>query len=397
VTVNWAWADSESPITSTDNCDVHTFAADTAGTSLTCSATNEDGLTGSYTVTIKIDKTAPQATGASPERGPDRNGWYNHAVSISFNGTDAMSGIDSCSSFAYSGPDGASAAASGTCRDRAGNASAPLSFGLQYDATPPQATDATADRQGQSGWYRQPVKFTFGGTDAASGVEACLTVSYGGPDTANGSVSGTCQDYAGNTSAALAHTFKYDATAPSAARPTVEVGSEIATLSWRRSPGTKSYAVVRLPGRKGARQTTVYKGTANRFVDRRVKNGVKYRYRVIGYDQAGNSAVAQLVVRPRPPLHLPLPGAHVKRPPLLAWDAVKKATFYNVQLYQGSEKILSAWPAQNRFRMREKWAFAGRLHVLAPGRYRWYVWPGFGDKQKPRFKARLGGSSFVVG
>jgi hypothetical protein len=397
VTVSWSVTDPDALITSTSGCDVSTLTADTGGTSRTCSAENSSGVSLSATVTIKIDKTAPQATGASAERGPDRNGWYNHAVSISFGGSDAMSGIDSCTSVAYGGPDGAGASASGTCRDRAGNTSGSLPFGLQYDATPPEVTGASADRPARDGWYTQAVKFTFGGTDAASGVEACLTVSYSGPDTTSGSFSGTCQDYAGNTSAPQTHTFKYDATAPTVARATVEAGSKVATLSWRPAPGAKSYAVVRSPGRKGAKQSTVYRGTATHFVDRRVKNGVKYRYRVIGYDAAGNAAVAALVARPRPPLHLPRAGAHVKSPPLLAWEAVEKATFYNLQLFQGSEKVLSVWPARNRFRLQETWAFDGRLRALTPGRYRWYIWPGFGDKQKARFKARLGGSSFVVG
>jgi hypothetical protein len=397
VTVSWSVTDPDVLITGTSGCDVSTLTADTGGTSRTCSAENSSGVSLSATVTIKIDKTPPQATGASPERGPDRNGWYNHAVSISFGGGDAMSGIDSCSSVTYSGPDGGGASTSGACRDRAGNTSGSLAFGLQYDATPPTVTGASADRPGHGGWYTRAVNFTFAGTDGASGVEACATVSYSGPDTTSGSVSGTCQDFAGNTSAPAAHAFKYDATAPALTRATVEADSKVATLSWKRAPGAKSYAVVRSPGLKGAKQTTVYRGTKTHFVDRRVKTGVKYRYRVIGYDAAGNAAVAALVARPRPPLHLPKAGAHVKSPPLLAWEAVEKATFYNLQLFQGSEKVLSVWPARNRFRLRDKWAFDGQLHALTPGRYRWYIWPGFGDKHKARFKARLGGSSFVVG
>jgi hypothetical protein len=62
---------------------------------------------------VKRDATAPTVSGGSASRGPDRNGWYNHAVGISFNGTDATSGIASCTSASYGGPDSGSASFSG--------------------------------------------------------------------------------------------------------------------------------------------------------------------------------------------------------------------------------------------------------------------------------------------
>ncbi len=39
----------------------------------------------------------------------------------------------------------------------------------------------------------------------------------------------------------------------------------------------------------------------------------------------------------------------------------------------------------------------GRLAQLGePGRYRWYVWPGFGARSKTRYGPLLGGSFFFV-
>ena len=72
------------------------------------------------TATIKYDATAPTAIRRAGAR-PGQNGWYNHAVTFDLTGTDATSGIDSCGG-GYSGPDGTSRQAQGTCTDVAGNA-----------------------------------------------------------------------------------------------------------------------------------------------------------------------------------------------------------------------------------------------------------------------------------
>ena len=40
--------------------------------------------------------------------------------------------------------------------------------------------------------------------------------------------------------------------------------------------------------------------------------------------------------------------------------------------------------------------FAGHAQTLAPGRYRWYVWPGFGARAERRFGRLVGSRSFVV-
>src|SRR6266850_1417504 len=59
VTATWTVADPESSITSSNGCGPKTLTMESAGTELTCTATNAAGLTNSAAVTIKIDKTAP--------------------------------------------------------------------------------------------------------------------------------------------------------------------------------------------------------------------------------------------------------------------------------------------------------------------------------------------------
>jgi hypothetical protein len=91
----------------------------------------------SVKVTILVDRTPPQGITAAFSRPPDPSGWYTSPVAVSFAGTDGTSGIASCASVVYAGPDSTTASAQGGCRDRAGNQSPPLAVPLRYDATPP--------------------------------------------------------------------------------------------------------------------------------------------------------------------------------------------------------------------------------------------------------------------
>lgn len=61
VTISWSVTDPESSITSTSGCGNSSLTADTSGTSFTCTAASAGG-TSSHTVTVKVDKTAPQLT-----------------------------------------------------------------------------------------------------------------------------------------------------------------------------------------------------------------------------------------------------------------------------------------------------------------------------------------------
>ena len=63
VAISWSVTDPESGIASSSGCATTTFTTDTAGVTLTCSATNGAGLSSSVPVTIKIDKTPPVISG----------------------------------------------------------------------------------------------------------------------------------------------------------------------------------------------------------------------------------------------------------------------------------------------------------------------------------------------
>jgi HYR domain len=95
------------------------------------------------------------------------------------------------------------------------------------------------------------------------------------------------------------------------------------------------------------------------------------------------------------PMIAPRRGARMTTPPLLRWRAVKKASFYNVQVFRRGQKILSVWPSRPRFRLHARWTFRSHTFHLRPGSYSWFVWPAYGPLTHPRFGKALGVSSFV--
>ena len=95
-------------------------------------------------------------------------------------------------------------------------------------------------------------------------------------------------------------------------------------------------------------------------------------------------------------LMAPRTGARVTRPPLLVWRRANRARYYNVQVYRGRRKVLTAWPTKTRFQLQTRWKNLGRKEQLLPGSYRWYVWPGYGAPSARRYGQLLGQSTFVI-
>jgi hypothetical protein len=243
VDVDWTVSDAQSAISSQSGCADFSVTSDQGSTTYTCSATSAGG-TSTDTVTIKRDATAPTVTANADRSTPDHNGWYNHALTVSFSGTDAAngSGIASCDpDVNYSGPEGTGKSVSGSCSDEAGN-SASATFGpFKYDDTAPTVL-AAADRStpDHNGWYNHALSVSFSGTDTANGsgnVTCDADVNYSGPATNSHTISGSCSDEAGN-SAADAFTFKYDATAPTITGTRTPAANG---FGWNNGPVTVSY------------------------------------------------------------------------------------------------------------------------------------------------------------
>ena len=247
----------------------------------------------------------------------------------------------------------------------------------------------------QNRWYNQPLTVRFHGSDATSQIAACTVARYAGPDNPSASIAGSCADRAGNSSGASAFPFRYDHSAPALSRVRVNAGNRRATLSWDASPDTNLVEIVRTTGKRSER-LRVYRGTGRTFVDDGLENGVRYRYALTSYDEARNAATRVVVATPTGPLVSPRGGATVSAPPRLVWKAAEKATYYNVQVWRGGGRIFSVWPTGTSVELKRTWSYAGRRHRLTPGRYRWYVWAGYGRKAQNRFGPLLGSSSFVV-
>jgi hypothetical protein len=90
VVVNWLVTDAESAISSRTGCDTQTLTRDTAGTVLTCRATNGAGLTTTRSITVKRDATPPAL---SPTVSPSVVAQGGTAVADPAV-QDAMSGVD---------------------------------------------------------------------------------------------------------------------------------------------------------------------------------------------------------------------------------------------------------------------------------------------------------------
>jgi hypothetical protein len=120
----------------------------------------------------------------------------------------------------------------------------------------------------------------------------------------------------------------------------------------------------------------IYSGTGTHATDRRLRNGVRYRYVVTVVDQAGNATATRLSAVPTASSLRPVNGSLVVGPPRLRWGPAKGARYYNVQLMRKGRKILSMWPRGTHLQLPAVWTFRGKSHRLTPGAYRWYVWPG---------------------
>jgi hypothetical protein len=268
---------------------------------------------------------------------------------------------------------------------------------IHLETSNPTASAAPIRPPDHNGWYNHPVIVSFIGA-AFSGIRACtLPITYAGPDTLSTTASGSCTDNAGKTVVATSAPFAYDATPPSL-DITVNTGDGVVDLRWATMDiaPMESLQIVRSPGRRGTPSSVVYNGDETAFRDTGVTNSIHYGYTLTAQDQAGNQTVRDVFVAPGPRLLTPVQDAPVNAPPLLSWTPVRRASYYNVQLYRGNTKLLSAWPDEAMLQLKPLWKFGGRRHRLKPGRYRWYVWPGFGRRAEARYGHLIGTSTFVV-
>ena len=168
-------------------------------------------------------------------------------------------------------------------------------------------------------------------------------------------------------------------------------------MKWQVSGDTVRVQLARLPGPGNTASGAVYSGNGTSFVDDAVSNGVAYRYTLTAFDAAGNSSSDSVTGTPDASAGLgPARGAVLGPKRILRWPLTAGADYYNVQVFRGKKKVLSAWPVKRVLRIPRKWTFQRKHHVLRPGRYRWYVWPGIGPQKNHDYGPMIGQSNFVV-
>jgi hypothetical protein len=207
-------------------------------------------------------------------------------------------------------------------------------------------------------------------------------------------------DAIGNTGASSSYSWTIDATAPETtlgAAPRSRTRAVSATFMF--SANELASFECKLDGAAFAPCTSPQSYARLR------KSGHSFEVRAI--DPAGNVdptpaahrwtiAAAPRRAKTSSALLAPRARARVTSPPLLVWRRVARASYYNVQLYRGSVKVLSSWPTRPRLQLRARWWYLRRTRKLFPGVYRWYVWPGYGPASANRYGRLLGQSTFTV-
>jgi hypothetical protein len=320
------------------------------------------------------------------------NGWYRSNVRIVWVVTDGMATSGCVSTTVLNDTNGSTQGCSAT--DNTTTVSKQVT--IRIDRVAPQVIAAAPQRAPDAnGWYNHPVAFTFSGSDGGSGIAGCTQATYGGPDSGAASIGGSCRDNAGNVGS---NTFglRYDATPPALSKVGVTSKDADAVLRWQSSSPADTITVRRSArGNKG--QSMLFRGAGSSFDDKKIQRGLEYVYTVQSTDEAGNvskpvTAVALpkiLTLRKTP--YTPRAAAN----PMLRWQAIRGATYYHVQLFRGARRILAAWPAKPMLNLPTSWRWAGHRYKLGPGRYRWYVWEGIGQRSFARYKT-LGNASFIV-
>ena len=214
--VDWSVEDDESLISSSSGCDVSGITTDTPGVSFTCTATSLGG-TASESITVRRDGTPPVITFDSAEPPPNGDGWNNTDVAVPFTVVDQLSGVDTVEPaspllFTLEGIRTLSVSAT----DAAGNIRS-ASATVPIDKTAPVINANRVPAPNASGWNNTDITVDFSCTDSRSGLAAGspppdVIVSAEG---AGQSVSGQCEDRAGNLSS-VTTIVNLDRTAPTA-------------------------------------------------------------------------------------------------------------------------------------------------------------------------------------
>ena len=265
---------------------------------------------------------------------------------------------------------------------------------IRVDRTAPSITDpGLAGRPTDNDWFNHPVEFQLAGQDATSGVESCTGGTYGGPDGAGVSISGSCRDVAGNVTTGV-FTLNYDATAPP--QPTVAAfpGNHRVALSW--SSAQNEVEIVR---RASASSSDGRLPRGNRKLHRHAP-AQRTPLPLRGHaDRPGREPERR--GHQRRADRLPPAAARERRAPEQRAHARLEAREARALL----QRAAAPRPAEGPEPLAAHDASSAARALALPGspstgsvrgHYCWYVWPGFGPRSKRDYGRQLGKSCFTV-
>jgi hypothetical protein len=399
-------------------------------TTVNCTAKDGSGNTASasFTVTVVfIDNVAPTFSGVPSNRVVEANGptgsTVNYPTPTATDNVDGPIAVVTCSPASGSTFPLGTTTVTCSATDSHGNTGT-ASFSVTVVDTTKPSLVVPADRSvyadtpsgidSQSG----AVAGFLSGASATDTVDPHPVVTHDAPSfltVGTHVVTFTARDASGNTVSKTATLDVLPMPAPGtppppplpvppARKPPADVkglkadaGDGLVRLSWQ-TPAGVDHVVVNRSLTVGGDEQVVYTGSGQTFTDRGVANGLEYRYLVVSVNANGDASagVAVVALPKQTLLRSPKDGARLQKPPKLVWLANTEASYYNVQLYRGSVKTLSAWPVKANLVLQKKWKFQGRKYTLTAGVYRWYVWPGFGARAAANYGEMLGFSSFTI-
>ena len=219
VTLTWTVDDPESPNSllktgAKTGCVDQNIIADQTEQTYACSATSAGGTTGPQSVSIKRDATPPTIT-ASHSPAANAAGWNKADVTVSFSGSDDLSGLDpsSCTAAVTISTETSSQSVPGSCADNAGNSGSATAT-VKLDKTVPTITGGRMPAANSHGWNNGGVTVSFTCGDALSGIQTCTPSSTVNGEGAGQSVTGTAVDKADNSASATVSGINIDLTAP---------------------------------------------------------------------------------------------------------------------------------------------------------------------------------------
>lgn len=279
VTVSFQCADTGSGVL---NCPQPVVvAAETAGQLVNGTAADNAGNQSTAGLTIKLDRQPPTIVGVVTPASNDA-GWNRTDVEVSYQCTDALSGVAACPNGSLMTQEGTQVLPSVSASDNAGN-SGSTSLTVRIDKTPPTITADITPAPDAHGVNPSDPTITFHCSDSGSGIKACPDPIVVTTEGTGQSFTGTAVDLAGNTRLTEVTINLVKSSPPSII---YQLSPAANANSWNRSDVTVSFACAS-PG------STITGCGPDRIIS---AEGVNQQITGVAIDANGSSSSVSVVV-----------------------------------------------------------------------------------------------------